>query len=226
MRANICWIPGCAISVLLITAQGCGGPAYEYDSVVTGTVTVDGDLAKSGTVAFHPVKEGRPAIGRIHPDGSYSLRTGQGDLTQVDGGTVMSGEYLVTVNITAPPAEGAVVAEGGPPIPGPSLIAAKYAQKSTTDLRFTVKPGPQVIVLNLERAEPEPPAEELLEPTDGEEATAPEAVDEAVEPEATPPSESPAEEAVDEAPSPAATRAPEEVAVPDNQPENPENQAP
>jgi len=220
------WTTGIAILALWMTVHGCGGPAYEYDSVVTGTVTIDGELANSGTVAFHPVKEGRPAIGRIDSDGSYSLRTGQGDLKQVDGGTVMSGEYLVTANITAPSAEGAVVAEGGPPIPGPSLIASKYAQKSTTDLRFTVKPGPQVIVLNLERAEPEPPAEELLEPTDGEEATAPEAVDEAAEPEATPPSESPAEEAVDEAPSPAATRAPEEVAIPDNQPENPENQAP
>jgi hypothetical protein len=137
-----------------IVAVGCGGPAYEYDSVVTGTVTVDGELAKTGTVTFHPVEQGRPAMGRVHSDGSYSLRTGQGDLSQVDGGTIASGEYLVTARIVGPSPEGAATAEGGPPKPGPSLIAAKYRDKETTDLRYTVKPGEQVIVLNLERPEP------------------------------------------------------------------------
>jgi hypothetical protein len=153
----------------VLVAIGCGGPAYEYDAVVTGTVTIDGELAKSGSVAFHPVTQGRPAIGHIRSDGSYALRTGQGDLTKVDGGTVMPGEYAVTVSIKGPPREDALVAEGGPPIPGPSLIASKYAQKATTDLRFTVKPGPQVIVLNLERAEPQPPSEDVTNTTDGEE---------------------------------------------------------
>ena len=226
MNAKSYWITSCAICVLFVTAHGCGGPAYEYDSVVTGTVTVDGELANSGTVTFHPVKEGRPAIGRIHPDGSYSLRTGQGDLKQEDGGTVMSGEYLVTVNITAPPAEGAVVAEGGPPIPGPSLIASKYAQKGTTELRFTVKPGPQVIVLNLEGPEPEPPADESPESPDREEATDTDTVDEAVPPAATPESEPQVGPAVDQAEAPEATDTPEDAAVPNIQPENSEKQAP
>lgn len=178
--------------LVLFAVTGCGGPAYEYDSIVTGTVTIDGELAKSGTVTFHPVDKGKPAIGRIHSDGSYSLRTGQGDLRQVDGGTVVPGEYLVTVSITGPPVEDETFAEGGPPRPGPSLIASKYAQKSTTDQRFTVKPGPQVIVLNLEGAEPEPPADESRESTDGEKASETETVDEAAEPAVAPTSESPA----------------------------------
>lgn len=161
---------GATLILAFLIATGCGGPAYEYDAIVTGTVTIDGDLAKSGTVTFHPAKDGKPAIGRIYPDGSYSLRTGQGDLQQVDGGTVIPGEYLITVSVTAPPAEGAVIAEGGPPVPGPSLVAAKYAQKETTDLRHTVKPGKQVIVLNLEGAEPTPTAEESPETTAGEQA--------------------------------------------------------
>jgi hypothetical protein len=148
------------LALVLLVAAGCGGAANKYDAVVTGTVTVDGELAKSGIVTFHPVDEGNVAIGRIHPDGSYSLRTGQGDLQQVDGGTVEPGEYIVTVSVTAPPTAGARVGEGGPPIPGPSLVAAKYSSKDSSDLRRTVKAGPQVMILELEAAEIVPPADE------------------------------------------------------------------
>lgn len=145
----------------LAASAGCGGPAHEYDAVVTGTVTIEGELAKSGTVIFHPVaKDGLFAIGQIFPDGSYSLRTGQGDLTKVDGGTVKPGDYIVTVAISAPSAAGHVVADGGPPVPGPSLIAKKYALKETSDLHRTVKPGPNIFVFQLERAEMEPDSAE------------------------------------------------------------------
>jgi hypothetical protein len=146
----------------LIVAAGCGGPAHTYDAVVTGTVTINGELAKAGLVTFHPLvdgKDGKVAIGRIHPDGSYSLRTGQGDLRQVDGGTVVPGDYIVTVSITAPPAEGSRIAEGGPSIAGPSLVAAKYGSKETSDLKRTVVAGNQIIVLELEPADPTSPAE-------------------------------------------------------------------
>jgi hypothetical protein len=138
----------------LAVAAGCGGPANEYDAIVTGTVTIDGELADSGVVSFHPTGDGKIAIGHIHPDGSYSLRTGQGDMTKIDGGTVKSGEYIATVAINAPAREGEVVGEGGPPIAGPSLVAAKYASIATSDLKQTVKPGKQIIILELERAEP------------------------------------------------------------------------
>jgi hypothetical protein len=153
-------------AALLVLAAGCGGPAHKYDAVVTGTVTIDGELATSGLVTFHPVDKGQAAIGRIHPDGSYSLRTGQGDLREVDGGTVQPGEYVVTASITAPPLEESVD-RSGPPIPGPSLIAAKYATKETSNIRHTVKPGSQVIVLELERAEVLPSADETGEKDEG-----------------------------------------------------------
>jgi hypothetical protein len=180
-----------AVLVMVCVLAGCGGPANQYDAIVTGTVTVDGELATSGTVTFHPVKQGIPAIGRINPDGSYSLRTGQGDLREADGGTVISGEYLVTVSITGPAAlkvtgpaiDGEAVAEGGPPIPGPSLISRRYAQKETTDLRHTVKPGMQVIVLSLDPAEPTPPADE----------TPPATIEAAPGGEVAPPAEQPAD---------------------------------
>ena len=161
------------VALTLVVAAGCGGPAHEYDAVVTGTVTIDGELAKSGIVTFHPIKDGNMAIGRIHSDGSYSLRTGQGDLREVDGGTVAAGEYIVTISITGPPVEGARVAEGGPSIPGPSLVAAKYATKQTSDLKRTVKAGSQVINLELERAAPRPPAEQTPEGSASEPENAP-----------------------------------------------------
>lgn len=157
----------------LLAVAGCGGPAYEYDAIVTGTVTVDGELAKSGTVTFHPVKGDKPSIGRIHPDGSYSLRTGQGDLREVDGGTIASGEYIVTASITGPPVEHSKAAEGAPPIPGPSLVAAKYASRDTSDLKYSVKPGKQLINLEIQAAEPvqpTPPAETAPETTEGQPA--------------------------------------------------------
>jgi hypothetical protein len=224
------WITRCVLGSVAVFAQGCGGPAYQYDAVVTGTVTIDGDLAKSGTVTFHPVKEGKPAIGRIHPDGSYSLRTGQGDLKKEDGGTVMSGEYLVTVNITGPASESAVVAEGGPPIPGPSLIHSKYSQKSTTDLRYTVEPGPQVIVLNLAGPEPAPPAEES--PKETPEAASSEQVPsaesaggEADQPQPPPGNDAQPGEAAEQVESPSAATGPNSAA-PENPQSEPEKQAP
>lgn len=177
----------------MIVATGCGGPAYEYDAVVTGTVTIDGELANAGTVTFHPANGGMVAIGRIHPDGSYSLRTGQGNLREEDGGTVVPGEYIVTVSITGPPVESVQVIPGAPPIPGPSLVAAKYAAKDTSDLKYTVQAGSQIIILELERAESPPPAEDSPEAAAGEQDTVPGAGSEAEPAEVEPATEQPSQ---------------------------------
>jgi hypothetical protein len=74
-------------------------------------------------------------------------------LDDVDGGKLKSGEYIVTVVVNMPSAHSATVGDGGPPTPGARLTAAKYADKGTTDLRATVKPGPNVIPFELEGAE-------------------------------------------------------------------------
>lgn len=145
-------------AVAMFVAVGCNGPAHEYDAIVAGTVTVDGELANSGTVTFHPAKagQGKVTVGRIHPNGSYSLRTGQGDLRDVDGGTVVPGEYIVTVSITGPPVAGSQAVEGGPQAAGPSLVAAKYSDKETSDLKRIVAAGSQIINLELDAAETAP----------------------------------------------------------------------
>lgn len=128
--------------------SGCGGPGSR-DATVSGTVLVNGQLAERGMVTFHPVGGGPPAVGRIHSNGTYSVRTGQGDLSDPDGGTLHSGEYKVTIVVHGEP--GAAIMEGGPPNVGPRLTAAKYASVETTDLERTVKPGKNLFVFELER---------------------------------------------------------------------------
>jgi hypothetical protein len=146
--------------ILLCAATGCGGAANKYDSVVTGTVTIGGELAKSGTVTFHPVaKEGKIAIGRIYSDGSFSLRTGQGNLKDSDGGTLPSGEYIVAISVTGP-APNSPAPDGSPPVGGPLLIADKYVRKETSDLRSTVKPGKNVVTFDLQPAKQAEPSEQ------------------------------------------------------------------
>jgi hypothetical protein len=140
-----------ALGVLLVT--GCEA-SRRYDAVVTGTVTVGGELAPGGTVTFHPVGGGPVATANINSDGTYAMRTGQGNLNAADGGSIPSGEYVVTAFVSLPTKEDQRVAEGGPPATGPAISAAKYRSKETSDLRQTVSPGEQVINLELERAAP------------------------------------------------------------------------
>jgi hypothetical protein len=160
------WRIGCgmvATTLAMVATAGCKQAANEFDATVQGAVTIDGELAPGGTVTFHPVKEGPAASGRIHEDGSYSIRTGQGNLNDPDGGTIRSGEYIATVTVTAPAAKSAAVAEGGPPSVGARLMADKYAMRESSDLKKTVKPGPNVIDLALDGVWANPPAEEETE---------------------------------------------------------------
>src|SRR5262245_26271164 len=120
----------CAIyAALLCATAGCGASTNKYDAVVTGTVTINGELANSGTVTFHPIdRGGKIAIGRIYDDGSFSLRTGQGNLKESDGGTLPSGEYIVAIAINGP-RQSTMSPDGAPPSGGPLLIADKYVSK-------------------------------------------------------------------------------------------------
>ena len=176
-----------SLAALLPIALGCSHTP-KYDSVVTGTVTVDGELAPGGIVTFHPADGGPVAIGNIHENGTYALRTGQGNLDDADGGTVRSGEYIVTVAVYLPTAADPTNSEespeirepdpeelygvkarraaGGPPAAGPQIAAAKYRSKDTSDLKRSVQKGLNVFVLELERAVPE---EEVAEDDTGDE---------------------------------------------------------
>jgi hypothetical protein len=167
--------------IFVLAAAGVGYVGWRamqvnYDSTVQGAVTIDGELANRGTVIFHPVGKGAPAYGDIRKDGTYSLRVGQGDLSNADGGQLASGDYVVTVMVTsAPPGD-----TGDLPMPGPRVTAAKYREKSTSDLKVSVKPGPNVVPLDLEGAAAEPPSaavEEKSEPA-GDDAPSEDSSDE------------------------------------------------
>jgi hypothetical protein len=152
------------IGVLVALAcSGCGPAKTKLDASVEGTVTIDDELAKSGTVTFFPKGKGPAAVGRIFENGSYTVRVGQGDVNDPDRGKLPSGEYVVTVVSNGPSPPNASVRPGDPPILGPRLTALKYENRSTTDLKFQVKPGRNVIVLNLESSASDPPEAEASE---------------------------------------------------------------
>lgn len=141
---------------------GCAG---ETESSVTGTVLVDGELATSGTVTLHPIGGGSVSTGRIHEDGSFVIKTGQGDRSDPDRSTIAPGEYIVTVVVNAPP-QPTDENLTGPPRPGGRLTAEMYADKRTSNLRYTIGPGSQVLSLALERATQDPPTETAGEQVD------------------------------------------------------------
>ena len=147
--------------IIVLIAAGVGYVGWRamqvrYDSTVQGAVTIDGELANRGTVIFHPVGKGAPAYGDIRKDGTYSLRVGQGDMSDADGGQLASGDYVVTVMVTStPPVDASDL-----PMPGPRVTAAKYREQSTTDLKVSVRPGLNVVPLDLEGASADPPPTE------------------------------------------------------------------
>lgn len=160
---------------------GCGGND-KYDANVQGAVTIDGELASGGSVTFTPVEKGPTGVGTIASDGSYSLRIGQGDVSSPDSSEIPAGEYIVTAMITGPSPKGAAT-EGAPPPSGPKLIADKYGNRDTSDLKFQVKKGPNIIVLKLDGPWANPAADDA---SDEESApTAEKGVDHAVKPAST-----------------------------------------
>jgi hypothetical protein len=87
----------------LACLAGCSQPPYEV-APVTGTVIIDGQPFTQGKVMFAPIaktadgKAGKPAFGRVGPDGAFTLSTYATD----DGAVV--GDHRVTVMHDGPDA--------------------------------------------------------------------------------------------------------------------------
>lgn len=78
------WTTGLFGVLALAALTGCGASAS-----VTGMVTAGGEKVNGGSIVFRPMSEGvKPAIGKINPDGAYSLVT-------AGNGGVEPGEYKV-----------------------------------------------------------------------------------------------------------------------------------
>lgn len=129
--------------VALLTAAGCGGA---YDATVKGIVTLDGKALPRGLVGFHPDAHGPSAYAFISDDGGYVVRTG-------NAAGLPPGEYYVTVAANELPATERTK-DGNPPPPGKAITPARYRMKETSGLKFTVKPGKNVINLELTSAPP------------------------------------------------------------------------
>ena len=117
-----------------LTLLGCGSS----EGTVSGTVKVDGNTLDTGSVTFHPVGGGAAAVGAIEPNGSYTLKTGTST-------GVKPGEYIVTVyaaKVTAGTAKEA-------PKAGKSLVADRYTNPKTSDLKKTVNAGANTSNLEL-----------------------------------------------------------------------------
>lgn len=158
MRAllNTACVRCCVLAAIL----GCSESSSDNnDATVQGTITIDGALAPNGTVSFYPVDGGPVAVGSIARDGSFSLRIGQGNARNLDRSGIPSGEYVVTVVATGPSERGAVNDDGGPLPFGPSLIAHKYANRETSELKATVNKGPNVLDFKLDGPWANPPKE-------------------------------------------------------------------
>lgn len=125
----------------LILFAGCS-----EESSVSGKVTFDGTLLKTGTVMFHPTGSGPVGTGSIGDDGRYTVALGSSK-------TLPPGEYIVTVVSTEPTDKEAYDPKGRPlPPKAPKRITpGRYANKDSSDLRATIKSGNNVVNLELKK---------------------------------------------------------------------------
>ena len=145
----------CAVSL-----PGCSDSASQRSATVQGTLTIDGELASSGTVTFYPVDGGPVAVGQVQSDGSYSLSTGRGTAVGPNSGTVFPGTYQVAVMVMGRQDDSVVIGDDGPPAAGPRLVAKKYTNNETSGLEFEIKPGRNLFVLQVLGVSHDPPADD------------------------------------------------------------------
>jgi len=136
----------------LTLALGCGESGKKQDASVQGAVTIDGELAKRGTIAFHPVGKGPAAYGSINENGTFSLRIGQGYPGDPDRSLIYPGDYVASVVVRAPSTSNKELGDRVPPKPGVLLSAAKYSNKATSGLKYTIKSGTNVVDVPIEAA--------------------------------------------------------------------------
>ncbi len=142
-------------AMLLLATAGCifwagCGPRRPRTAPVRGTVTFAGQPVTEGRIFFHP-EEGRSAIGRLGPDGTFELTTFK------TGDGAVPGRYRVVVEATRTtggyqPQSFEEELSGVGNVPGEVewLVPKRYAQLETTPLSAEVGPGRNTIDFDLQ----------------------------------------------------------------------------
>ncbi|PQO30788.1 hypothetical protein [Blastopirellula marina] len=128
---------GLAALVLLAVGSGCT-PEVKTHPVAGKVLLPTGDPATRGVIEFRTVNEEGEivnAFGEIRADGSFELTTYE----ENDG--ALAGEHEA---IVLDPAN----TDGGPV--QRSLFPSRYRAYESSDLKFTIKPGPNDLVVELE----------------------------------------------------------------------------
>lgn len=147
-------LAGCVL-VGSVWLAGCGSNR-PTTAPVQGKITCGGQPVPEGVVTFYP-EQGRPATGRIQPDGTYRLTTFEPD----DGALI--GKHKVTIEAVRFPQAGPqpksmeeeirMAMEKKSPRSGPPqpqwLVPPRYAKRETTPLVFEVRPGPNTANFDL-----------------------------------------------------------------------------
>ena len=130
-----------ALLAASLLSTGCTPSDRQQTAPVRGIVTLDGKALVMGNVVFTP-ENGRLASATIREGGSYEL----GTYEEADGAIL--GPHKVAVQ-ARPRLEGE--SEGAPLVPryGPSLIPEAYGDPESSELRYEVVDGANVIDIRL-----------------------------------------------------------------------------
>jgi len=143
----------CLLAIIVLaglstTVPGCGGPVRSPTAKVLGTVVVDGQPVKEGTIVFESPGQ-RPANGKIQ-DGEIVECT-----TYEPNDGVPVGQHQVAVFVSAP--AGTAVAETPGQtaafdpnyMGGGSLIPSRYNDPKQSGLTAEIAPGENRVTLEL-----------------------------------------------------------------------------
>jgi hypothetical protein len=118
-------VVGWAMVVIAILMVGCAKPNI---GTVTGTITVDGSPAKSGSIAFFPVDRKSPTAGSEIVDGKYTAKVALGTAKVEVRVPKVTGEKKLYNTADSPKQK--ILAESLP---------AKFNDQ--TELKLNVQPG-------------------------------------------------------------------------------------
>lgn len=131
--------PACVLVLVsaLWSVGGCGGSAQPRGTAA-GTVTIDGEPLGGGTIVFENVSSGLAVTGGIAQDGSYTMRTHQGDGLPVGSYRIAVTPQIVAATDENPLASESLIASS----PSPStVIPLEYQSTTSSALRVQVNEG-------------------------------------------------------------------------------------